>query len=207
MTETDWLESANPQAMLSFLQGRNLSTRKIRLFGCACYRLIWTELGKHKIRNAVEAAERFADEDAHAQSLYRRHRPSREADPDRDGLWQLINNRMNDVIRAIEESVRERYFRRPGFLHIEFLLEEEKARIPKLLRHIIGNPFQTFRLPNSWPLAAIELSQALYTGVDNRLILADAMEEAGHSELAEHFRQEEWHPKGCWIVDMILGKE
>jgi hypothetical protein len=102
MTEKEWLESADPEGMLSFLQRRNPSTRKLRLFGCACYRLIWTELGKHKIRNAVEAAERFADEDAHAQSLYRPHRPSRGADPDRDGLWQLINNRMNDVIRVIE---------------------------------------------------------------------------------------------------------
>jgi hypothetical protein len=110
MTETDWLESANPQAMLSFLQGRNLSTRKIRLFGCACYRLIWTELGKHKIRNAVEAAERFADEDAHAESLYRRHRPSREGDPDRDGLWQVINNRMNDVIRVLPVSLPESFW-------------------------------------------------------------------------------------------------
>jgi hypothetical protein len=28
----------------------------------------------------------------------------------------------------------------------------------------------------------------------------------GHAELAEHFRQERWHPKGCWAVDLILAK-
>jgi hypothetical protein len=91
-------------------------------------------------------------------------------------------------------------------LHIHFVLEDEKLKIPKLLRHIIGNPFQPVRLPDSWPLAAIELSQALYAGVENHLILADALEETGHLELAEHFRNQEWHPKGCWAMDLILAK-
>jgi len=36
--------------------------------------------------------------------------------------------------------------------------------------------------------------------------LVDALEEAGHQELAQHFRKEEWHPKGCWAIDAILGK-
>ncbi len=35
----------------------------------------------------------------------------------------------------------------------------------------------------------------------------DALLEAGHPELAEHFRDaKEWHPKGCWVVDLLLGK-
>jgi hypothetical protein len=29
--------------------------------------------------------------------------------------------------------------------------------------------------------------------------------EAGHAELAAHF-QERDHPKGCWALDLILGK-
>ena len=49
-------------------------------------------------------------------------------------------------------------------------------------------------------------AQALYDGTGDRLILADALEESGHPELAQHFRAEEWHPKGCWVVDLVLGK-
>jgi len=30
--------------------------------------------------------------------------------------------------------------------------------------------------------------------------------EWGYPELAEHFTKEQWHPKGCWVVDMIMGK-
>jgi hypothetical protein len=36
--------------------------------------------------------------------------------------------------------------------------------------------------------------------------LHDALLEAGHPELAEHFQQEQWHPKGCFALDLILGK-
>jgi hypothetical protein len=25
-------------------------------------------------------------------------------------------------------------------------------------------------------------------------------------DLAEHFQVEQWHPKGCWVVDLLLGK-
>jgi hypothetical protein len=35
--------------------------------------------------------------------------------------------------------------------------------------------------------------------------LHDALLEAGHAELAEAFR-EPMHPKGCWALDLILGK-
>jgi hypothetical protein len=46
----------------------------------------------------------------------------------------------------------------------------------------------------------------LYDGADVRLVLHDALLDAGHAELAEHFAKEEWHPKGCWATDAILGK-
>ena len=55
-----------------------------------------------------------------------------------------------------------------------------------------------------WPKRIIR--QVYYAGQDCAFALHDALLEAGHAELAEHFRQETWHPKGCWVVDMILRK-
>jgi hypothetical protein len=75
----------------------------------------------------------------------------------------------------------------------------------ELLRHIIGNPFRLYSTPHSWPPTVVQLAQALYDGEDCRLPLSDALEEADHLELAEHFRGEEWHPKGCWVTDLVLG--
>jgi hypothetical protein len=53
----------------------------------------------------------------------------------------------------------------------------------------------------------IDLAQALYDGTGDHLIPTDALEEAGHQELAQHLREEKTHPKGCWVVDLLLGKE
>jgi hypothetical protein len=46
----------------------------------------------------------------------------------------------------------------------------------------------------------------MYAGEACHFALHDALLEAGHPELAEHFREEKDHPKGCWVVDLIVGK-
>lgn len=76
-----------------------------------------------------------------------------------------------------------------------------------LLRHFIGNPFCSCPQLTQWPLIVFELAEALYDGEDCAFALHDALLEAGHAELAQHFRDEKWHPKGCWALDLILGKK
>ena len=66
MTEADWLASADPAAMLRFFaaQGANrrkTGRRKLRLFGCAVCRQRWEHLTDPRSRQAVEVAERLAD--------------------------------------------------------------------------------------------------------------------------------------------------
>ena len=48
--------------------------------------------------------------------------------------------------------------------------------------------------------------QGAATMADNPLVLADPLEEGGHGELSLHHRSEEWHPKGCWAMDLVLGR-
>jgi hypothetical protein len=47
----------------------------------------------------------------------------------------------------------------------------------------------------------------LYEGQDCSFALHDALLEAGHAELAEHFQKEQRHSKGCWVVDRVLDKK
>ena len=76
-----------------------------------------------------------------------------------------------------------------------------------LLRHIIGNPFRAYPAPDAWPTSVLHLAAALYGGEDCSYALHDALLEAGHANLAAHFRQEQQHPKGCWVLDLLLRKE
>lgn len=91
----------------------------------------------------------------------------------------------------------------------------------QLIRDIMGNPFR-FATINpaclTWNDAAVvRLAQVAYderqlpegTLDNSRLaILADALEEAGctDAEILDHFRSPGPHVRGCWAVDLCLGK-
>src|SRR4051812_21559168 len=59
MTEQEWLACADARTILNRL--RKPSGRKLRLFGCACCRSVWTLLADERSRKSVEAAESWAD--------------------------------------------------------------------------------------------------------------------------------------------------
>jgi hypothetical protein len=80
------------------------------------------------------------------------------------------------------------------------------CQLSELIRHIFGNPFKPYPAPRSWPSAVVQLATALYNGQDCIFALHDALLEAGHAEMAKHFKEEQQHPKGCWVVDTILNK-
>lgn len=67
MTEAEWLASVDPEAMVHCLTGSAqghhyfVTPRKLRLFACACCRLVWDKLTDPRSRRAVEVAELFAD--------------------------------------------------------------------------------------------------------------------------------------------------
>jgi hypothetical protein len=81
-----------------------------------------------------------------------------------------------------------------------------------LLRCIVGNPFRPVAFDPRW---RSETAVALATGIyaerafDRLPILADALEEAGcdHPDVLAHCRDpHQPHARGCWVVDLVLGK-
>jgi hypothetical protein len=92
----------------------------------------------------------------------------------------------------------------------------ESAAHACMLRCLFGNPFA--RPPSVEPgwLAGYgsivpKLATAIYTGrTFNQLpVLADALEDAGCTDpdLLGHLRGPGPHVRGCWAVDLVLGKE
>ena len=82
---------------------------------------------------------------------------------------------------------------------------------------IFGNPFRPVALDSGWKSSTVlTLAQAAYDEralpsghLDNaRLgILSDALEEAGAAgEILAHLRSPGPHVRGCWAVDLVLGK-
>jgi hypothetical protein len=90
-------------------------------------------------------------------------------------------------------------------------LERKNYQVP-ILRDIFGNPFRPVTIDPSWLTSTVkQLAQAIYTDlVFERLpILSDALEDAGcnNQDILNHCRQPADHVRGCWVVDLLLGKE
>ncbi|WP_238602426.1 hypothetical protein [Fimbriiglobus ruber] len=79
------------------------------------------------------------------------------------------------------------------------------------LLRCIFNPF-SLSLDPSWQTSTVlSLAQGIYTdrAFDRLPILADALEDAScdNPDILNHCRVETIHTRGCWAVDLLLGKE
>jgi hypothetical protein len=84
-----------------------------------------------------------------------------------------------------------------------------------VVREVFGNPFRPVTIDPVWlswndgPVQKI--AQAIYEerAFDRMPILADALEDAGCTEQAilAHCRGDGPHVRGCWVVDLLLGKQ
>ena len=84
----------------------------------------------------------------------------------------------------------------------------EQARC---LRCVIGNPFRPVALNPAWLTPTVfTLAKNVYDRNEGAPlpILADALQDAGceNPDVLEHCRGEGPHVRGCWVVDMLLGK-
>jgi hypothetical protein len=84
-------------------------------------------------------------------------------------------------------------------------LTAEKAAHADLVRHIFGNPFHPVEERTPFSSTIRRLAESLYNGTGLASELRQALHDAGHDTLAQHFDRGD-HPKGCWALDLILGK-
>jgi hypothetical protein len=230
VTEAEWLSFTNAREMLPYFwlnraRRTKATRRQLRLFACACARRIFHLLDE-QFRDAISLAERLAD----------RLMDSKERETAYQHTWDAMLIRQQSpepwagyAARTVANLLREGAFEAAYHACQEeewaFAWSEEphssrgvselqeraaqSARLAQaiLLRHIIGNPFRPCPAPDHLPATVVQLAESLYNGQDCSFALHDALLEAGHADLAEHFRQEQVHPKGCWAVDLLLGNE
>ena len=87
----------------------------------------------------------------------------------------------------------------------------ERTAQTELFRDIFGNPFRPVAADPAWLTPTVQsIAAAIYEdrAFDRLPILADALEEAGctNADVLLHCRQPAEHVRGCWVVDLMLGK-
>jgi hypothetical protein len=91
-------------------------------------------------------------------------------------------------------------------------LRDEHLRLQaSIFQDIVGNPFRPVVFDARWRTAdTVGLSRAIYEDrAFARLpLLADALMDAGCAEdrILDHCRSRGPHTRGCWVVDLVLGK-
>jgi hypothetical protein len=93
----------------------------------------------------------------------------------------------------------------------EAVEEAERRAQASLLKEIFGNPFRPVAFSTAWRSdTAVTLARQMYESRDFSAmpILADALQDAGcdSDDVLNHCRGSGPHVRGCWVVDLVLGK-
>jgi hypothetical protein len=226
VTESEWLECTEPEKMLEFLRGK-VSERKLRLFAVACCRRClhlvppdclerhysegrpWVAL----IQQAIQVGEELADGDATQHSTM----------PGIDWTWLGSGyaflscagptNDLPEVSEYVAWAVGELVS--DSNEHYTATEKAEYAAHAQLLRDICGNALRPVSLNPAWLSwhngLLVSMAQKMYDCHDfsDLPVLADALEEAGcaNQDILSHCRSGGEHVRGCWVVDLLLGKE
>jgi hypothetical protein len=192
--------------MLEFLKG-GASDRKLRLFSIASRRRVWQWLTDERSQRAVEVAERFADTDADTD--LERHLVLQsevmEAWETAGADWTLVY----DPYRWATEY--SRWAATKATLPSQQASERHSQAA--LLRDIFGPlPFRAVPMNTSWPTPdVVALAQSMYDSRDfsQMQALTELLEVAGcgDREILGHCRGAGDHVRGCWLLDLLLGKE
>ena len=231
MEMPEWLESAAPSQLGVFL-GKQTSPRKSGLFIrhlCRCFPKVF-----HDPRNqtALDSADRYEAGEVSEADFLATLRPVEEiAAQSQAGLAEWTLNRTGDVDRHRRVGMAARITREvatTGF-YPDALMDLRRAVLehgvgggprknpiaramrPLFLEHF-GNPEQPVALDPSWLTdTALSLARHIYESRDFSVmpILADAMQDAGcdNDDILNHCREANGvHVRGCWVVDLVLGK-
>jgi hypothetical protein len=199
MTEAEWLATSEPVEMLVFLKERG-SDRKLRLFAVACCRAISEYFPSAEYDETVRWAELFAEGMASQRQFTQKYRrfTSRFNGAVAEVLYALAVE--SAMWSAVEVARRTRIF-------------PARARGPQalLLRDVIGNPEHPVSVNPAWLTSDVRLlAEGIYNerAFDRMPILADALQDAGcdSAEILDHCRGAGPHVRGCWVVDLVLGR-
>jgi hypothetical protein len=219
MTEGDWLSGTDPREMLDFLRGK-MSERRMRLFAVQCCIQNSDLLQDHRFQAAIRFADHYADGAGSESDRLAIESAAFDAQFDNDFDDRYEQSLMPAAVVArpfTHEFAAACSYELVGAvasygeMAFDGLDAELLAEQSDFIRDIFGNPFRPVALTPGWRTStAVSLAQAIYHArtFDRMLVLADALEDAGcdNADILAHCRGDGPHVRGCWVVDLVLGK-
>jgi hypothetical protein len=222
MTEVEWMACEDPDFMICACRKR-LSNRKLRLFAVGCCRRVWSRLATNRQKKAVELAEKFADR-LITREQFRRSRRAALVSESGGLAAEVVNYALhNDAVNAarytagnasalsiqVERGLNavELFLRYPGISE-----HNERRAQASLLRCIASPRYQLPPIKPAWRTSdVLAVAGGIYEdrAFERMPILADALQDAGcdNEEVLAHCREPNPHARGCWVVDLLLGKQ
>jgi hypothetical protein len=233
-TVEQWRQCDDPERMLGWVWDR-MSDRKRRLFAVACCRRR-IDLLNAECRDLLDVAERFARGLADGAELAAAHEAAyatveRDVCPccaDAHGFapWLACScaSQADHVLRSVWRDacdLAERTLERRWQYHDENeelsrrQAQDERKATCDLLREQVPCPAAAVRLSPDWRRFQRGVILAIAAEIDHsedyRLmaVLADALQDAGCTDavILGHARQTGSHAAGCWLLDLLLGRD
>lgn len=217
MTEQEWLTATDPKPMLQFLKGK-ASDRKLRLFLIACSLRTFADAPWEEITDAIPAVEMFIEKAISPADFA----PAKDAI--NWGIWEMcesLNLRAEALLVAIQEQdvsaeLANHTVKRAldGWrMNVPDLdIVKEHLAVCHIARDIFGNSFRPVVIKPSWLTSTVvTLATGIYQekAFDRIPILAGTLQDAGcdNDEILTHCRGPGPHVRGCFLIDLLLGKE
>jgi hypothetical protein len=221
VTEAEWETCPHTGQLLSFVRDR-LGARKLHLLGCASVRQVWPALDSPGMRQAVEAGERYADNELTDAELDAAGTAAWRAMDQQDlaafaaiactraatvAVWQAVMHAGVAAARAAIQAAAG------SGLATQAAAAAWRPHAA-LVRCVCGNPFRPLVLPPAvlaWRDGLlVSAARRMYESRDftEMPVLADMLEDAGcgDAQVLGHCRGPGPHARGCFVVDLLTGR-
>lgn len=204
MTAEEW-ESCTDQHDMLLALPNGTSDRKLRLFAIWCYRYRFPDTSDAEFA-VVDALERRLDGDISDTEWFETY----SAVGGHGGSRALQHLLAVSPLSAARQSATFKHLLGTTIRDPE-IRERDRLTAQNMLREVFGNPFRPVVPDPTWLTSdVLLLVRGIYDerAFDRMPILADALQDAGcdNEEVLSHCRGTGPHVRGCWVVDLLLGK-
>jgi hypothetical protein len=216
VTEQEWLALEDPR-LLDYELSKRIPDRKFWLYGAACCQTVWHLLGE-PAQQAVGVVGMVADGHfGYADGAFDSSECKRceqmihhllAAGPDAASGGVVANSVVSWALNLGYVAVQKVILCSQNASHVSGTPLRFYA---DLLHCLVGNPFRSVPVDPAWLTSnVIAIATDIYAerAFARLPILGDALVAAGcrSDELLGHVRSPGPHDRGCWAVDVVLGR-